>query len=99
MLRAILVALSLTFLAACQGGGHTRGMFSGYVIGKTEAEIVEKYGPPASVDKSKADSQILVYKAKTFDPDNDNRTDPETVVILAKDTDGKLVAADVTYRG
>lgn len=94
---AALAAVSL-MLAACQAG-HTRGMFSGNVIGKTQAEIVEKYGPPAAIDDSNAGYAVLVYKAKTFDPDNANRPDPETAVYLVKDKDGRLVANDVSYRG
>lgn len=95
---AALAAASLA-LAACQVGGHTRGMFSGSVLGKTEAEIVDKYGPPASVDRANPNALVLVYKAKTFDPDNANRTDPETLVVLSKATDGRIVATDVSYRG
>ena len=94
---AFLVVASLA-LAACQGG-HTRGMFSGKVLGKTEAEIIDTYGPPASFDRKNPDSPVIVYTAKTFDPDNSNRPDPETLIFLAKDKDGKIVAADVSFRG
>jgi len=38
-------------------------------------------------------------RAKTFDPDNSNRPDPETLIFLAKDKDGKIVASDVDFRG
>jgi|SRR5687768_1900827 len=94
---AFLVAASFA-LAACQGG-HTRGMFSGKVLGKTEAEIIDTYGPPASVDRKNPDSPVIVYTSKTFDPDNLNRPDPETLIFLAKDKDGKIVASDVDFRG
>ena len=92
-----LVAASLA-LAACTGG-HTRGMFSGKVLGKTEAEIIDTYGPPASIDRKNPDSPVILYTKKTFDPDNSNRPDPETLIFLAKDKDGKIVAADVDFRG
>ena len=95
---AALAALSIA-LAACSGSGHTRGMFTGKVMGKTEAEIVDVYGPPVSIDRKNADTPILVYTLKTFDPDNSNRPDPETLIFLAKDKDGKVVAADVDFRG
>jgi len=94
---ATLVAVSIA-LTACQAG-HTRGMFSGKVIGKTEAEIVEIYGQPVSVDRKNADTPVIVYTSKTFDPDNSNRPDPETLIFLAKDKDGKVIAADVGFRG
>lgn len=95
---AAIAAVSLS-LAACQSGGHTRGMFSGKVIGKTEAEIVDTYGQPASIDRADPDNPVLVYKAKTFDPDNGNRTDAETLVYLGKGKDGRVLASDVIYRG
>ena len=95
---AALAAASLS-LAACSGGGHSRGMFTGKVIGKTEAEIIDTYGQPAAIERIDADNAVLLYKAKTFDPDNANRTDPETAVYLAKGKDGRVVAAEVSYRG
>lgn len=92
------IALAALTLGAC-GGGHTRGMFQGYVMGKTEAEIVDKVGKPAEVDRANPERPVLVYKAKTFDPDNQNRVDPETAVYLRKTTDGQFVADDVSFRG
>ena len=98
LLAAAALAVMAFTLAACTDGGHTRGMFNGQVIGKTEAEIVEKYGKPARVDRS-GESATLVYTRKTFDPDNENRVDSETIVYLTKGKDGKVVASDVLYRG
>ena len=95
---AALAAATLV-VAACTGSGHTRGMFTGKVMGKTEAEIVAEYGPPTSVDRKNPDGPVLLYTNKTFDPDNSNRPDPETLIFLAKDKDGKIKAADVSFRG
>ena len=95
---AALAAASIS-LAACGGGGHSRGMFTGKVMGKTEVEIIDQYGQPAAIERIDADNAILVYKAKTFDPDNENRTDPETAIHLAKGKDGRVIASDVSYRG
>ena len=95
---AAVAAVSLV-LAACSGSGHTRGMFTGKVMGKTEAEIVAQYGPPTSVDRKNPDSPILLYSNKTFDPDNSNRPDPETLIFLSKDKDGSVKAADIAFRG
>ena len=86
-------------LAACTDSGHTRGMFTGKVMGKTEAEIVEQYGPPASIDRKNPDAPVLRYTSKTFDPDNSNRPDPETLIFMAKDKDGKVKATDIDFRG
>ena len=93
------VAAAAISLAACTKSGHTRGMFTGKVMGKTEAEIVEEYGAPTSVDRKNADAPILLYTAKTFDPDNSNRPDPETLIFMAKDKDGKIKAAEIAFRG
>ena len=95
---AALAAASIA-LAACSGSGHTRGMFTGKVVGKTEAEIIETYGQPASIDRKNPDAPVMVYKNQTFDPDNSNRPDPETLIFLAKGKDGKVIAADVAFRG
>ena len=95
---AAFAALCLA-LAACGGGGYTRGIFQGYVMGKTEAEIVEQVGQPASVDRSNPDRPLMIYREKTFDADNGNRVDPETVVYMRKRDDGKVVADDVSFRG
>jgi len=95
---AFLVAASLV-LAACQGGGYTRGVFAAFVVGTTEAEIVERFGPPAAIDRADPESPVLVYKAKTFDPDNNDKTDPETRVYLVKGKEGRVVGSDVSFRG
>lgn len=98
-LALAILATSTLVLGACTSSGHTRGMFTGKVIGKTEAEIVDQYGQPASVDRKNAESPVLVYTNKTFDPDNSNRPDPETLIFLAKDKDGRVIAADIAFRG
>ena len=94
---AALAAGSLA-LAACSGGSHPRGAFAGYVVGKTEAEIIDKVGQPAEVDRSNPDAPMLVYKKKTFDVDNENKTDPVTVIFLKKEADGRLISFDIGYR-
>ena|SRR5687767_13265533 len=107
MLRVAFRVLAVTFLvagalalAACNpASGHTRGMFGGHVIGKTEAEIVDKFGQPASADRNRPDLQILTYKAVTFDPDNDNKPDAEAVIYLTRGKDGRVVASDILFKG
>lgn len=91
---ALVLALGL---AACSGGGHTRGIFHGYVMGKTEAEIVEKIGKPHSIERKGADAIRLVFNKKTFNPDDSNREDQQTIVVLSRDANGKLIASDVEY--
>lgn len=92
------VALVLALgLAACSGGGYARGIFHGYVIGKSEAEIVEKVGKPDSVEQKGADNTRLVFKKKTFNPEDGNREDQQTIVVLSRDAQGKLIASDIEY--
>ena len=94
-----LVAGALALTACNRASGHTRGMFSGQVIGKTEAEIVDKFGQPASADRNRPDMQILTYTAVTFDPDNENKPDAETVIYMTKGKDGRVVASDILFKG
>ena len=107
MLRLAFRFLAVTFLvasvvalSACnRASGHTRGMFTGQVMGKTEAEIVQKYGQPTASDRNRPDMQTLTYKAVTFDPDNENKPDSETVIYLTKDKEGRVVASDILFKG
>ena len=91
---ALVLALAL---AACSGGGYSRGIFHGYVMGKTEAEIVEKVGKPDNTERKSADAIRLVFNKKTFNPDDSNREDQQTIVVLSRDTNGKLIASDIEY--
>ena len=101
-MRALLAAAILgavVVLAACSGGGgQQRGLFVGYVTDKTEEEVVAKVGKPDSIDASSPNTPKWIYKRKTFDPDNNNQVDPETVLILQKDASGKLKVVQVVFR-
>lgn len=93
------LAFATLTLAACGSAGFSRGIFQGYVVGKTEAEIVSQMGTPAEVDRSKPESPVLVFKEKTFDPDNGNKIDPVTFVYLRKNDKGAVVAYDIGFQG
>lgn len=79
------------------GGGHPRGQFTGYVMDKTEEEVTSKVGKPDVVDNTSASIVKWTYKNKTFDPDNNDQSDKETILVLSRDTAGKLKVTDVTY--
>jgi hypothetical protein len=97
-LRTLAAAtIAATLLAACGHGGHSRGIFHGHVVGKTEAEIKALMGEPAEIDRKNADSPSLVYLNKTFDPDNSNKVDVKTTVFLHKDDKGNIVAYDTSF--
>jgi len=85
-------------LAGCSGGGgQQRGLFTGYVTDKTEEEVVAKVGKPDSIDNSKPNTPRWIYKKKTFDPDNQNQVDNETILIFQKDASGKFKVTQVIF--
>lgn len=95
---AVLLLVAAAFLAACSGGGtYARGLFTGYVMGKTEEEIVGKIGKPDSIDRNTPDKPRLIYLKKTFDPDNENKVDERVQILMQKDASGKLVAVDLIF--
>ncbi len=83
--------------AGCSDSGHPRGMFTGRVMDKTEEEVVADIGTPASIDKSNPERLKYVYKRKTFDPDNMNTPDNETILILKRDASGKMKVVEISY--
>jgi hypothetical protein len=88
----------VVILAACSGGGgQQRGLFVGYVTDKTEEEVVAKVGKPDSIDNSKPTTPRWIYKKKTFDPDNQNQVDNETILIFQKDASGKFKVTQVIF--
>ncbi len=95
-LRAVLVA-GLLVVVGCGAGTHSRGQFTGYVVGSTEEEISSKLGKPAEVDAKEPNRPRWIYKGKTFDPDNFNKVDEKVIIILEKNAEGKLVGRDVIF--
>jgi hypothetical protein len=86
-------------LSGCTGGGggQQRGLFVGFVTDKTEEEVSAKVGKPDSVDNSKPNTPRWIYKKKTFDPDNQNQVDNETILIFQKDSSGKFKVTTVIF--
>jgi len=92
-----IVLATVAMLAACSGG-YQRGIFQGYVIDATEEEITSKIGKPDQIDNSKPDAPRWTYNKKTFDPDNQNKADEKTIIVLKKDPKtGKMVGAEVLF--
>ena len=100
MLRSIqkfaLVAILFGALG-CGAGTHSRGQFTGHVVGSTEEQITSKLGQPAEVDTKDPTRPRWIYKAKTFDPDNFNKVDEKVMIIFEKNTEGKLLGKDVIF--
>ena len=96
IVKCIAIIGALAVLAGCSGGTHSRGQFSGYVVGVGAEDIEGKLGKPVSIDAANPDKPRWVYQKKTFDPDNFNQVDEKTIIIFEK-KNGKLVGADVLY--
>jgi hypothetical protein len=91
-----LVAVVLV-TGGCSAGTHSRGQFTGHVVGSTEEQITSKLGKPEDVDTKDPNRPRWIYKGKTFDPDNFNRVDEKVMVIFEKNVEGKLVGKDVIF--
>jgi len=85
-----LPALVLLMAGCKMEGGYARGLFSGYVIEKTEEEVSGKVGKPDAV-------ATRIYKKKTFDPENSNLVDNKTILIFQKDVGGKLKVTELLF--
>ncbi|HYN12980.1 MAG TPA: hypothetical protein VET51_10105 [Burkholderiales bacterium] len=98
LLLAVVLGLVLAG-AGCEGreGGHSRGLFSGYVMDKTDDEVIAKLGKPDSIEATNPNTPKWVYKRKTFDPDNQNKVDNEAILILQKDAGGKFKVIQVIF--
>ncbi len=98
--RGLLIALVAAItLAACGSGAYQRGIFQGYVVDASEDQIASKVGKPDEVDAKDPNAVRWVYLKKTFDPDNMNKTDDRTVIVLKKDAkSGKLVGVEVQFQ-
>lgn len=92
-----LAALVLLMAGCKMEGGYARGLFSGYVIEKTEDEVSGKVGKPDAVDASIPNTVKWIYKKKTFDPENSNLVDNETILIFQKDGGGRFKVTELLF--
>ena len=97
ILAAALCGLVIA-LAGCgaKDGGQQRGLFTGSVTDKTEKEVEERFGKPAAVDAT-GSTVKWTYKRITFDPDNQNLVDNETILIFQKGKDGAMKVTQVIF--
>ncbi|MSQ53268.1 MAG: hypothetical protein EXR28_15445 [Betaproteobacteria bacterium] len=95
--RNIASCCVLLVAVACSAGTHSRGQFHGHVVGSTDEQITQKIGKPDEVDNKDPAKPRWIYMKKTFDPDNFNAVDAKAIIILEKNTAGKLVGKDVLF--
>ena len=95
---ALLLAGVTVLLVACGGNGYTRGAFHGYVIDRAKQEITSKFGKPDNTSGSNPASPKWLYVGKTFDPENQNKSDNETTLVPLRDpASGTLKVKEVDY--
>jgi hypothetical protein len=70
-------------------------VFYGKVIDRTPDEVAGSFGQPDAVETTAAGPRY-VYTKKTFNPENMNQVDDQTIVEFEK-KDGKVVCVDVSY--
>lgn len=100
MLQKFLMAAvlaGLLVMSGCGGGTHSRGQFTGHVLGATDEQITSKMGKPEETDAKDPNKPRWIYKKRTFDPDNFNKVDEKVIIILEKNAEGKLVGKDVIF--
>jgi hypothetical protein len=96
ILQCLAVLTTLLALSGCNSD-YPRGQFHGYVVGKTEEQIIAQVGKPTEVDNSNPASPVLVFKKKTFNTEDRNAVDETTLVYMKKGPDGKLVGHDTSF--
>ena len=74
-----------------------RDDFAAQLKNKTESEVLQYAGKPAQVDRTNPDRVAWIYKSRTFDVAT-RKTDPETDVVFAPSSDGKLHVAEVVFK-
>ena len=94
---AIVLVIAMQFMAGC-GEFFGREDFTGYVMNKTEKEVVAKVGKPATVDDSSPQRVVWTYKSITYDLQDHNKKDAKTLVIFRRDAPGApLRVAEVKF--
>jgi hypothetical protein len=88
-------ALLAMVLTAC-GNVYSRDDFTTAVIGKSDTEVTQRFGKPASIDDSKPNQVIWTYSRTTFDLAHENRIDSTASVIFQRQ-DGGLRATKVEF--
>jgi protein involved in sex pheromone biosynthesis len=76
---------------------ENREDFANQLKNKTEDEVVKFAGKPTNIDRSNPERVAYVYKSRTFDVST-RKTDPETDVIFASSSDGKLHVTEVEFK-
>ena len=93
---AAILAVCLA-LGAC-AEKMNRDDFAQLIKGKTEQDVLKNAGKPATKDESQSNQHVWTYKSRTFDVQQGNKTDNETVVIFTPGGEGKWTVAEVKFQ-
>lgn len=97
VLGAVTLAVAMLAVTGC-GEFYGRDDFKGYVMSKSDAEVVKKIGKPAAVNDSDPKRVTWTYNSVTYDVDNQNKKDSRTLVIFSRDPqNGKMAVVDVQF--
>ena len=99
---ARLLGAAALVLAMLAGGGcgdmYGRSDFTGFVMGKTEQEVIKMVGKADTVDDTNPARVTWTYKGKTFDFEKQNKKDAKALVIFQRDgASGKLKVTEVKF--
>jgi len=101
VLARVLGAAALVFAMLALGGCgdmYGRSDFTGFVMGKSEQEVVKIVGKADTVDDSNPARVTWTYKGRTFDFENQNKRDAKAVVTFERDSaSGKLKVTEVKF--
>ncbi len=91
--------LVVAMLVAGCGDIHSRTDFSAAVQNRSEEEVTKEFGKPVSVDAEDPKRVVWTYAHKTFDTENQDKRDANTLVIFGPgDASGKLKVIAVEFR-
>ncbi|OGA54302.1 MAG: hypothetical protein A3F74_13295 [Betaproteobacteria bacterium RIFCSPLOWO2_12_FULL_62_58] len=94
---AAALVIAMLALGGC-GDMYGRSDFSGFVMGKSEQEVVKMVGKADTVDDSNPARVTWTYKGRTFDFEQQNKRDAKALVIFQRDSaDGKLKVTEVKF--
>ena len=97
LLGAAALVIAMLALGGC-GDMYGRSDFSGFVMGKSEQEVIKIVGKADTVDETNSARVMWIYKARTFDFENQNKRDARAVVTFERDSaSGKLKVTDVKF--
>lgn len=82
--RGLGAAVLATLVLAGCGNIYSRDDFVSSVMGKSENEVVEKVGKPASINAVDPAHPEWIYRHETFDTGNRNRVDANAIVTFER---------------